>query len=64
MTFADEQVPVFQKPFRLVQDMTIARSTKPGTTMTISGTVRYQACDDAVCFIPASAPVRWTVKVK
>jgi DsbC/DsbD-like thiol-disulfide interchange protein len=64
MTFADEKVPVFQKSFRLVQDMTIARSTKRGTTMTISGTVRYQACDDAVCFIPASAPVRWTVSVK
>jgi len=64
MTLADEKVPVFDKPFRLTQDVAIARSAKPGTTLTINGTIRYQACDDAVCFVPASAPVRWTVAVK
>jgi len=64
MTFADEQVPVFQKPFRLAEEVTLARSAKPGTTLAISGILRYQACDDAVCFIPASAPVRWTIAVK
>jgi DsbC/DsbD-like thiol-disulfide interchange protein len=62
--FADEKVPVFQKSFRLTQTVTIARTTKPGTTMMISGTLSYQACDDAVCFIPMSAPVSWTVAVK
>ena len=64
MTFSDEKVPVFQKAFRLTQDVTIASSAKPGTTLAISGTLHYQACDDVVCFIPASAPVRWTVAVK
>jgi DsbC/DsbD-like thiol-disulfide interchange protein len=64
MMFADEKVPVFQKPFRLAQEVTIARSAKPGTTLAISGVLRYQACDDAVCFIPASAPVNWTIAVK
>ena len=64
MTFADEKVPVFQKPFRLTQDVTLDKSAKPGSTMTVSGTVNYQACDDRVCYPPESAPVRWTVVVK
>lgn len=64
MVFADEQVPVFQKPFRLARELTIAPTAKPGTTLTISGTISYQACDDRVCFIPTSAPVSWTIAVK
>ena len=64
MTFADEKVPVFQKPFRLTQDVTLDKSAKPGSTVTVSGTVNYQACDDRVCYPPESAPVSWTVLVK
>src|SRR5829696_1550788 len=30
MTFADEKVPVFQKPFRLTQDVTLDKSAKAG----------------------------------
>src|SRR5580704_7259383 len=47
----------------VVERVTIARTAKPGTTMTIKGMVNYQACDDTVCFIPASAPVTWTLTV-
>ena len=64
MTFADEKVPVFQKPFRLTQDVTVDKSAKAGSTVTVSGTVNYQACDDRVCYPPESAPVSWTVAVK
>jgi DsbC/DsbD-like thiol-disulfide interchange protein len=64
MTFADEKVPVFEKPFRLTQDVTLDKSLKPGATVTIAGTVNYQACDDRVCYPPESAPVSWTVTVK
>src|SRR5258705_11385398 len=64
MTFADEKVPVFQKPFRLTQDVTLDKSLKPGTTVVVAGTVNYQACDDRVCYAPESAPVTWTVMVK
>jgi DsbC/DsbD-like thiol-disulfide interchange protein len=64
MTFADEKVPVFQKPFRLTQDVTIDKSAKAGSTLTVSGTVNYQACDDRVCYAPESTPVTWTVSVK
>ena len=64
MTFADEKVPVFEKPFRLTQDVTLDKNLKPGATVTIAGTVNYQACDDKVCFPPESAPVSWTVMVR
>jgi DsbC/DsbD-like thiol-disulfide interchange protein len=61
MIFERERVPVFQKPFRLVEQVTIARTATP---VTIRGLVNYQACDDKVCFIPASAPVTWTLTVR
>ena len=64
MTFADEKVPVFQKPFRLTQDVTLDKSARAGSTVNVSGTVHYQACDDRVCYAPESAPVTWTVVVK
>jgi DsbC/DsbD-like thiol-disulfide interchange protein len=64
MSFADERVPVFQKPFRLTQPVTLDKSVKAGATVTVAGTVTYQACDDRVCYPPESAPVAWTVMVK
>ena len=64
MTFADERVPVFQKPFRLTQELAINGSVKPGATLPITGTVNYQACDDKVCYPPETAPVAWTLTVR
>ena len=66
MTFADEKVPVFQKPFRLTQPISLVSGTaaiKPGETVTISASVDYQACDDKVCYPPESAPVSWTLTI-
>jgi DsbC/DsbD-like thiol-disulfide interchange protein len=64
MTFGDEKVPVFQKPFKLTNDVTIAKSAKPGSALTVAGTVHLQACDDKVCYPPETVPVSWTVNVK
>ena len=64
MSFADERVPVFQKPFRLTQDATLDKSARPGSTVTVAGTVHFQACDDRVCYPPESVPVSWSVAVK
>jgi len=59
-----EHVPVFSVPFRLVQDVAIGRAVKPGQSLTLTGVLKYQACDDTTCFNPVSAPVSWTVTVK
>jgi hypothetical protein len=33
-------------------------------TLSITGTLEYQACDDRVCFLSKSVPVTYTVKVR
>ncbi len=57
----NERVPVYQKPFRLTQTVTIERAAA-GSPVTILGTVKYQACDDKVCYAPDTVPVSWTIK--
>ncbi|MBI4266275.1 MAG: hypothetical protein HY657_18025 [Acidobacteria bacterium] len=66
----NERVPVFQKPFTLTQAMAV--STAPehraalakAESVTIKGTLDYQACDDRICFVPQSVPVSYTVKLR
>lgn len=66
----NERVPVYQKPFRLVQDV-LLEATQPAQaalqgreSLALTGTVDYQACDDKICFNPVSVPVSWTLKLK
>jgi hypothetical protein len=66
----NERVEVYSKPFRLIQDMTIlatpevqkALTTMP--TVTIVGTLEYQACDDKICYNPARVPFSFSVAMK
>jgi DsbC/DsbD-like thiol-disulfide interchange protein len=65
----NEDVLVYEKPFRLTLEIT------PGWTpvqreilrtqdrLTIKGRLTYQACDDKVCFLPASVPFEWIVTI-
>ena len=62
----DETVPVYAEPFRLIQDVTIpmsreiaALAAEPGATVTLEGTLEYQACDHEVCYVPAEVPLSW-----
>ena len=61
----DETVPVYQEPFRLVQEVTVPMSEETaalsaaGGKLVVEGALEYQVCDDEVCYIPASAPLRW-----
>jgi hypothetical protein len=67
-----EHVPVFEGKFRITQDATVTTS-KAGDvvrslvsaerTISITGELKYQACDDKVCYPPASVPVMWTLQV-
>jgi len=63
MTFPGEvaKVPVFQKPFRLMQEVTVVGPLDRGAAIHVKATVNYQACDDKVCYPPESAPVEWTL---
>jgi hypothetical protein len=66
----NEKVPVYQKPFRLTQDVTIAATREAQQalqgmqTLTLTGTLEYQACDDKVCFKPNAIPFKFELAVK
>jgi len=59
-----ERIPVFDAPFRLVQDVTLGASLQARDVVRLTGVLKYQACDDAVCFNPVSTPVQWTIALK
>jgi AhpC/TSA family/Disulphide bond corrector protein DsbC len=65
----NEHVPVYQHPFRIIQDVMLdpsrdgSAALKDVTTLTIEGTFAYQACDDKVCFVPQTIPLSWTIGV-
>lgn len=58
---------VYSKPFRITQQIAIAatpdakKRAAAGETVTLTGTVRYQACNDVICFPPKTVPVTWTM---
>jgi hypothetical protein len=66
----NERVPVYQKPFTLLQEIILegtpqAQAAFRGkTSLTINGTLEYQACDDKICYNPASVPVSWTIDLR
>jgi thiol:disulfide interchange protein DsbD len=60
----DETLPVYGGRFRLVRDISIANDAKLKGEFTIEGTFRYQACDDRMCYVPKTVPLKWTLKVQ
>lgn len=64
LVVVDEKVPVFSKPFKMTQGVTLAKTTKAGSTVKIDGKINLQACDDKVCYPPETVPVSWSVTVK
>ncbi len=66
----NERVAVYQRPFRLLREIVVegtpqAQAALRGqTALTIGGTLKYQACDDKVCFNPVALPVSWTLSLR
>lgn len=63
----NERVKVFDRPFRILQDVTLTltpalrQRAQAKATLTLTGTLEYQACDDRVCFPPDSVAVTWSL---
>jgi DsbC/DsbD-like thiol-disulfide interchange protein len=53
---------IYSKPFRIVQDVTVRAAAGP--TLTVKGALKYQACDDSICYAPVTVPVAWTLELK
>jgi peroxiredoxin len=66
----NERVPVYQKPFTLVQEVILEGTQQAQAALrgkehvTLTGTLDYQACDDKQCFNPASVPLSWTLTLR
>jgi AhpC/TSA family protein len=64
-----ERVPVFEKPFRLAQELVVDGSLagqealRGKDSLTVTGALQYQACDDKICYNPVSLPVSWQVSL-
>jgi hypothetical protein len=66
----DERVPVYQRPFSLLQEVVPLSSRDAQAAfremdeLTLTGSLDYQACDDQVCYNPVSLPLSWTVAIR
>ena len=61
MPALNETQIVYGKPFRITQDVTVKTASRE--PVTIKGKVRYQACDDKICYLPVTIPVSWAIEI-
>ena len=59
----DEPLAVFEHEFTIEVQLALDADVSPGE-LVVPGRFRYQACDDAVCFAPATADVEWHLHVE
>jgi thioredoxin:protein disulfide reductase len=58
----DEPLTVFDHEFAIGVVFDVAASVAPGA-IDVPAQLRYQACDERMCYAPTNANVRWTVQV-
>ncbi len=58
----DQPLAVFEREFVVGAELAIGPDLPPGD-LVIPARLRYQACDDKVCFRPITATIAWTVRV-
>jgi hypothetical protein len=65
----NESVPVYEGNLRLLQDVVVSAdrtfisSITQAKTITLKGTLFYQACDSVKCYLPQKSDVSWDVRV-
>jgi DsbC/DsbD-like thiol-disulfide interchange protein len=59
---AQQPLAVFEEVFEIVVQLRLQPSLAPGKLI-VPATLRYQACNDSICFIPTRADASWTVEV-
>jgi hypothetical protein len=61
---------VYNAPFRIAQPLTLGRTpaihglVATGGAVRVQGALRYQACDDTVCYRPETVALNWTIPVR
>ncbi len=70
LSFVDEAVPVYAGRFRLVRDLRLPggrewpQDLADAESITVTGALTYQACDDRACYPPETIPLAWEVKLE
>lgn len=59
---AEKPLSVFEREFSVAVSMKVDEGVAPGE-ITIPARLRYQACDESVCYIPQTVQTGWTVRV-
>ena len=59
---AEKPLAVFEEEFVIGASFAVAADLAPGDYV-VPGTLRYQACDERMCYIPATAEVDFPVRV-
>jgi hypothetical protein len=63
-----ESVPVYEGRFRMLRDVMIGQPKEiqhllnERGELLIKGSLRYQACDDKICYLPKTVPMEWTLR--
>ena len=66
----NERVATYQKPFTLLLEVVpevtpeAQKAFAGKKSLTLLGSLQYQACDDKICYNPTSVPLSWTVDVR
>ena len=59
----EEPLAVFEHEFTIAVRLALDADVSPGDIV-VPGSFLYQACDDRVCFAPATAAVEWRIHVE
>ncbi len=57
-----QPLAVFEREFKLGVQMAVAADAPPGE-LVVPASLRYQACDEKVCYPPVTLPASWTLRV-
>lgn len=65
-----ENAPVYHGKLRLSQDIVLIPNTKKleesvnaANELLVEGSLSFQACDDKICYLPTSIPLKWVIKI-
>jgi len=58
-----QDLVVYDGTFAIGLPVKVASSVTAGATVSLTGSLRYQACDDSHCLFPVTLPVALAVKV-
>jgi thioredoxin:protein disulfide reductase len=59
---AAQPLRVFDGDFAIGVALTVAPTVAPGS-LQLPATLRYQACDEAACYLPTRVPVTWSLTI-